>query len=644
MTNIQLLFLDATIYMIGTILLSILFILCFVILFFYAQRNYKLTKTVRSIRQQYVEILEVTRSGIWEWKKSTNKISFDYTLKQLLNIKNFPSELTFTEWITLIDPVFGDKFVDAINDVEHGLSPAIIFEFNLTNQYHKERSFRCYGKVIEKDKQGNPAWMVGIITDITNEKNAIKKVDYMNYMLRNVIENNNGGVAIYDTNMNYLYVSDLFKKQFHITDDIIGKNHYELFPDIPEKFKDAHKRSLKGEILGENRDTFIRSMGETHYTSWSTRPWYDQNGVIGGIISYVQVITDQVEKEMQLDYVTKRDALTGVFNRSFFIEEFARLDHEDSYPIGVILLDLNGLKLINDAYGFEHGDHVLMLVSKALLEFSKDIGDLFRMGGDEFAFLTVNTNEKRIKSYIRLIHERISELKYLNITLNFSIGYAIKNDHQVATDEVFKQAESEMYKRKILDSTSLRNNAIKGIIQTLNDKYQIEKEHSERVQKFCLWMGEALNLDKEDLNELSIAALLHDIGKISIPDSILDKPGKLTDEEYEIMKTHTEKGYQILRAADGYSDLAKYALTHHERYDGDGYPQKLSGEDIPLFSRIISICDSYEAMTADRPYRKAQSRDYAISELNKYSGKQFDAKLVKVFIEEVIPKEDLKKN
>lgn len=640
MTHIQLLIIDITVFMIATILLSILFIICFIILFIYVQRNYKLTKTIRSIRQQYTEILEVTRSGIWEWKKSTNKISFDYTLKQLLNIKNFPSELTLTEWITLIDPVFGDRFADAIKDVEHGLSPAIIFEFNLSNQYQMVRFFRCYGKVIGKDSQGKPNWMVGIITDITSEKNAIKKIDYMNHMLKNVIENNNGGIAVYDTHMNYLYVSDQFKKQFNITNDIIGKNHYELFPDIPQKFKDAHQRSLKGEILGETRDTFIRSRGETHYTSWSTRPWYDQNNQIGGIISYVQVITEQVEKEMQLDFVTKRDALTGIFNRSFFIEEFARLDHEDSYPIGVILLDLNGLKLINDAYGFEHGDQVLMLVSKALQEFTKEIGDLFRIGGDAFAFLTVKTNEKLIKGFIRQIHERISKLKYLNISLNVSIGHALKKDHSELSEEIFKQAESDMYKHKILDSTSLRNNAIKGIIQTLNDKYHIEKEHSERVQKLCLWMGEALNLDKEDLNELSIAALLHDIGKISIPDSILDKPSKLTDEEYEIMKTHTEKGYHILRAADGYSDLAKYALTHHERYDGNGYPQKLAGEDIPLFSRIISICDSYEAMTADRPYRKAQSKEYAISELNKHCDKQFDAKLVKVFIEHVIPKDD----
>ncbi|MCD8574533.1 MAG: HD-GYP domain-containing protein [Erysipelotrichaceae bacterium] len=150
-------------------------------------------------------------------------------------------------------------------------------------------------------------------------------------------------------------------------------------------------------------------------------------------------------------------------------------------------------------------------------------------------------------------------------------------------------------------------------------------------------LGKQLKLYKEDMDELSYAAILHDIGKIAIPDAILGKPDRLDAEEYEIMKTHTTKGYEILKAADEYSDIARYALTHHEKYDGTGYPHGFAGEEIPLFSRIISICDAYEAMTADRPYRKAQSVEYAINELRRCSGTQFDPQLVDVFIEHVIP-------
>jgi HD-GYP domain-containing protein (c-di-GMP phosphodiesterase class II) len=134
---------------------------------------------------------------------------------------------------------------------------------------------------------------------------------------------------------------------------------------------------------------------------------------------------------------------------------------------------------------------------------------------------------------------------------------------------------------------------------------------------------------------------MHDIGKITIPDHILKKPGKLTDEEWTIMKSHTTNGYQILRSADQYSRLADYALTHHERYDGKGYPQGLKGEDIPLYSRIIAICDAYEAMTADRPYRKALTKEVAIAELKRCAGTQFDPRLVEVFVNEVVSNEVL---
>jgi HD-GYP domain-containing protein (c-di-GMP phosphodiesterase class II) len=150
-------------------------------------------------------------------------------------------------------------------------------------------------------------------------------------------------------------------------------------------------------------------------------------------------------------------------------------------------------------------------------------------------------------------------------------------------------------------------------------------------------MGEVLDFDKEDMDELSYAAVLHDIGKIAIPDAILGKPAKLTEEEFEIMKTHTTKGYEILKSADQYTDLAKYALTHHEKFDGTGYPNGTKGEDIPLISRIIAIADAYEAMTADRPYRKAQPLSFALDQLNKYKGKQFDPKLVDLFVDKVIP-------
>ena len=146
-------------------------------------------------------------------------------------------------------------------------------------------------------------------------------------------------------------------------------------------------------------------------------------------------------------------------------------------------------------------------------------------------------------------------------------------------------------------------------------------------------IGKYLGLEMSRIDELKIAADLHDIGKIGISEEILLKPGKLTEDEYKIIKTHSEKGYRIIKASSELKEVAESVLYHHERLDGRGYPIGLKGEEIPLLSRIISVCDSYDVMTSDRVYKKAMSKEDAIEELKRCSGTQFDPSLVKVFIE-----------
>lgn len=188
-------------------------------------------------------------------------------------------------------------------------------------------------------------------------------------------------------------------------------------------------------------------------------------------------------------------------------------------------------------------------------------------------------------------------------------------------------------KLKLVEGVSARNHTIKAILTTLTEKHELERINSERVSNICYMIGEKMGLNKDSLKELKLSGLFHDIGKISIPDSILFKPDKLSKEEYEIIKDHTKNGYQILRAADAYSDFAEHALYHHEKMDGSGYPDGLKGKDIPLFARIISVADAYEAMTSDRPYRKALPIEKAMQELETFKGTQFDKKIVDIFIQ-----------
>lgn len=352
-------------------------------------------------------------------------------------------------------------------------------------------------------------------------------------------------------------------------------------------------------------------------------------------------ITEKKKKEAELEYTSYHDHLTGLFNRRYSTEYLQQIDYEENLPIGFLMSDLNGLKLINDAFGNQAGDEVLKMISEELKTVCHGQGVLARIGGDEFALITRGKDQSKLEEIKSLIQEKIANLKYQNIQLSIAVGYGIKDTMETSMEEIYKEAESQMYKRKVLDGSSVMNNAIRGILQTLTDKYSDEKLHSQRVSEICLEIGRALNLNDDDLQELTLAGMLHDIGKISIPDKILGKPGKLNAEEYEIIKGHTQAGYQILRAADEFSDLGVYALTHHEKFDGTGYPNGTRGEEIPLFSRIISVADAYEAMTADRPYRQAMSKEVAVKELERHSGTQFDPVLVDVFLNQVVIMKDL---
>ena len=316
-------------------------------------------------------------------------------------------------------------------------------------------------------------------------------------------------------------------------------------------------------------------------------------------------------------------------------------DQEQYFPLTVAMIDLDGLKLINDAYGHDLGDEVLIKISSVLKSYLGDDDFVARIGGDEFVMIFPNTQAKEFEVIRNAISNDSLSFMHNDFKFSISVGYDVKTDSATEIKDVLKNAEDKMYANKILHGQSARNETIMTLFEALKEKYDEEKLHSSRVSEYCKMMGEELKLSEDQTKELEFAGLMHDIGKITIPDRILDKPGKLTEDEWVIMKTHTINGYHILRSADKYSMLAEYALTHHERWDGKGYPNGLKEDEIPLFSRIISICDSYEAMTADRPYRKALDYKVAIAELNRCAGSQFDIELVDIFIKAVTEKEHL---
>lgn len=222
-----------------------------------------------------------------------------------------------------------------------------------------------------------------------------------------------------------------------------------------------------------------------------------------------------------------------------------------------------------------------------------------------------------------------------NIELSISFGYETKTKSTESIAELLVHAEDHMYRHKLYERSSIRSKTIDLIMNTLFEKSSREAMHSSRVSHICQSIAIQMHFTKDAANQIRIAGLIHDIGKIGIDEAILNKPGRLTTGEREDIKRHPEIGWKILSSTNEFSELGQFVLNHHERWDGSGYPNKIKGEGIPLEARIISVADAYDAMTSERSYKKGMSSEAAIKELQRCSGLQFDPKVVQVFVQMV---------
>lgn len=379
---------------------------------------------------------------------------------------------------------------------------------------------------------------------------------------------------------------------------------------------------------------WFNKSGHLYWLEQHIHPVTDSEGKVYALEGIARNVTERVEMEEQLKILSMRDPVTGLYNRTFFEQACRTFDNENFNPLGIILCDIDGLKLINDTMGHEIGDWLLLAASWVIQESFRENEVIARIGGDEFAVLLLKTSAAMMETSIKRIESAIQVYNNydVGVHLSMSIGFAIRNDSNIKITELFKNADNNMNREKLYRSQSARSTIVNTLRKALEARDFITEGHTERLQDSVIKLAMAIGFTEVRLTDLKLLAQFHDIGKVGIPDRILFKPGKLTPEEMLEMQRHSEIGYRIAQSSPDLVPIADWILRHHEWWNGRGYPLRLKGEEIPLECRILAIVDAYDAMINDRPYRKALTEEEAIAELMKGAGVQFDPWLVEEFI------------
>ncbi|MEI7615140.1 MAG: diguanylate cyclase [Actinomycetota bacterium] len=456
---------------------------------------------------------------------------------------------------------------------------------------------------------------------------------------RQEMANAAGGVGIWNLNLttNELTWDDQMFALYGITRKQFTSVYQAWISGLHPEDAERGDREIQMAARGEKEfDTEFRVVwpdGTIHHINARAQVRRDGTGKPLEMIGTNYDITNRKRAEEAVLHLSYHDQLTGLFNRRFFEEEIKRLDTDRQLPLSIIVGDLNNLKLTNDTFGHLEGDRLLKETSKLLKTACRSDDILARWGGDEFVILLPKTSIASAEEIAQRIEKGCSELFIQKIPIGLAIGIAAKTKHRQNIEDIILEAESNMYKNKLAGKQGNAGSVILALEQALYEKSNETMEHAQRLKELSLKLGKKLKLHSHQLDELSLFASLHDIGKVAVPETILLKEGALSEKEWEVIKRHSETGFNIAQSSPQIAHIAKYILSCHENWDGSGYPVGLAKEEIPLLSRIVFIADSYDIMTCKRTYKTAMSKEGAVIELKRCAGTQFDPMLVEKFLE-----------
>lgn len=560
----------------------------------------------------------------------------------LLDEAGHPVDYRFLEINRAFCTLLGFEREDVLGKTVRELLPktpdSLIQRYGEVALERKTMTFQHYGKDLRKHWKVyaySPAAMqfITIFTDISDMVNQQRELELERERLQMAVDA--ADLAFLDIQMD--------KGLVHVQGGIFQAEQTTSLDVLGRFFEDIHPTDRK--IVSEYRERLTE--GELHDFSIELRLWREKkerwielnlkvteamaDGRAKRIIGVIRDIDEKKRERQRFEFLASHDILTGTYNRNAFERYIRESLPEERYPVGMLLFDVDGLKLLNDGFGHGEGDLLLTYFAECLKKEFQAPARIFRIGGDEFAAVVPNMNQDEISGIQERIKAQVEAFE-LPIQASISSGFGVIESKDEHLEDVFRDAEDRMYRNKLWEKRKERRSMSETLIKSLQSRTHEDYAHFTRIERQAMKMAEALDLDDHARMVLRKLAYAHDIGKLATPHEILYKSDNLSEEEWDVMRKHSEVGYRI---ALGLNDLALAAsdiLLHHEHWDGTGYPHGLKGTDIPLTARIIAILDAYDAMTQERCYRERLSHQEAVQELRNCAGTQFDPELVEIYI------------
>lgn len=419
------------------------------------------------------------------------------------------------------------------------------------------------------------------------------------------------------------YSIDILKVMPHV--------HFEVGMTVEDFVREGEFGGFRNADRDQEFEWSTKINGESRIFQCKFRCMKDDKKRGMGKIFVFNDITDMRKTYFELEQSTLYDGLTGLYNKESYMNQLPQWNDSRYWPVAMGVCNVNGMRNINERYGTQYGDFVMRQLANSLrLHVGEDTFAAKMENGDLVAVMEGKTHEdaaavfEEIKKEVEAFFDRANPVQ-------IEYGIAVKERADVTMERVLSDARTSMQNKKMLRDNSASSSLVDSLRQTLSESDYETEEHVERTREMAARLGKAMNLSDSDIGKLELLAVLHDIGKVAIPHHVLVKKGKLNDEEFKIMQQHTIKGYRIAKSSPELGDIADCILSHHEKWDGTGYPNRLKGEEIPLLARIISAVDSHDVMVHNRPYHQAMPEEDAIAELRRCAGTQFDPNIVEIF-------------